>query len=69
MLDGSPVHTIDPDELARLQYLLHRAREEAQQLTLDDRAPDASDRIDLALTEALKVLRVVEARSTVGGAE
>lgn len=56
-----------PDELARLQFVLHGAVEDARGLTLDAPGPDASDRIEIALTEAQKVLRVVEARGYEGG--
>ncbi len=53
---------LTPDDLARLQYLLHLAVEEARALALPGAPePDAADRIELALTEALKLLRVVEA--------
>jgi len=51
------------DELARLLYLLHGALEEARALELDEPAPDAADRIEIALTEARKILRLLEARS------
>lgn len=51
------------DELARLVYLLHGALEEARQLDLDESPPNASDRIEIALTEARKILRLVEARA------
>lgn len=47
--------TITDDELARVLYLLHQALEETRQL------PDG-DAIEIALTEARKVLRLVEAR-------
>lgn len=53
---------LTPDELTRLEYLVHQAREEARSLTFEGPHPDASDRIEIALTEALKILRVVEAR-------
>lgn len=53
---------LTPDELARLQYLIHGAVEEARGLELEEPEPDASDRIEIALTEAQKILRVVEAR-------
>lgn len=53
---------ITPDELARLGYLVHGAIEEARGLELEEPEPDASDRIEIALTEAQKILRVVEAR-------
>jgi hypothetical protein len=50
------------DECARLQYLIHQAREEARALELEGPVPDAADRIEIWLTEALKLLRLVEAR-------
>lgn len=53
---------VTPDELARLEYLVHGAIEEARGLELEEPEPDASDRIEIALTEALKILRIVDAR-------
>lgn len=54
--------TITDDELARVQYLLHQAVEAARGLEAVPEAREQSDVIEIALTEARKVLRVVEAR-------
>lgn len=57
------IRTIDGNELARLMYLLHQALEDARDLQPDDEpAPNASDRIEIALTEARKILRLVGTR-------
>lgn len=54
---------VSDQELARLQYVLTRAIDEARALDLGPGPePDASDRIEFALTEALIFLRVVEGR-------
>ncbi len=53
-------------ELARLQYVLTQAITEARGLDLGSGPePDPSDRIELALTEALLLLRVVEHRGSI----